>query len=62
MKITLSLCALLLLAGCERGSYGELDNKIICDSGKAYYIERNIGQTSFVKRFPQKDQYCGVKK
>ena len=63
MKVT-AISAVILLAGCERGTYGEMDNQVVCspDRKMAYYIEPGVGSTSFLRKAPHLIKVCEAMK
>lgn len=50
---------MLLLSGCHAANRAA-DDKVLCDptNGDAYYVEPNVGDTSFVRLSPQFKPLC----
>lgn len=58
--IRAALLALLLLTGCDRQSYGDQDNKIVCglEDRKAYQVQPGAGMVTFLRRVAEADALC----
>jgi len=60
MKTALLVALALLVSACSDPEYRLADDKVLCDprNGNAFYIQENVGDTSFVKAAPAMLDLC----
>lgn len=59
MRAALLLAATIALAGCRGAEVSQADNEVLCNlKGQSFYVQRHVGDTSFVTRTPSADGLC----